>query len=604
MDINQILQTLDHLFATNQTEKVEGFLIGELAKALSVENHSCAITIMNELIGYYRSISRIDDSIMITEKALSIIKHVGLDGSLAYATTLLNGATAYRAARQYEKANVMYEETLTLYKELLPDVDYRLAGLYNNMSTLFSELKRYEEAASQLKNAITILQAIEKDSMEEAVSHTNLSLIYFELNDLDNGNDHLNEALRIFETKKGNKDAHYSGALAGLAQAFYKQGKYDQAIVAYDEALAELKLNFGENASYALLCENYALVLETIGKNREAAVLKEKAYAVYVSLGLKERKPLSGLLLSKSYYETYGKPMIEEKFADYKDRIAVGLVGYGSECFGFDDVYSTDHDFGPAFCMWLTDSDYEKIGRELMEEYEKLPSCFAGYAARNTSERGNGRVGVFKISSFYTEILGISSLLLSHNDWATVPEHAFATAVNGEVFEDTLGKFTAIRTMLKNDCPKDVYIQKIATHAATMAQAGQYNYARCMQRGDMVAANLALQEFIQATIKMIHVLNKQYSPYYKWMYASMTKLPLLSEVSTLIKNLSELDSQKEMWHNISLPNGALNKNDKKVLLIEEICSLVIQALQKQELTDGTSDFLEHHTDLILSHIGQ
>ena len=60
---------------------------------------------------------------------------------------------------------------------------------------------------------------------------------------------------------------------------------------------------------------------------------------------------MKGMQLSKLYYETFGKQMIQEKFALYKDEIAVGLVGEGSQCLGFDDEYSLDHDFGPDFCL-------------------------------------------------------------------------------------------------------------------------------------------------------------------------------------------------------------------------------------------------------------
>ncbi len=42
--------------------------------------------------------------------------------------------------------------------------------------------------------------------------------------------------------------------------------------------------------------------------------------------------------------------MIAGKFQAYESRIAVGLVGKGSDCFGFDDVLSQDHDFGTALC--------------------------------------------------------------------------------------------------------------------------------------------------------------------------------------------------------------------------------------------------------------
>lgn len=74
--------------------------------------------------------------------------------------------------------------------------------------------------------------------------------------------------------------------------------------------------------------------------------------------------------------------MIHTQFPEYEDRIAVGLAGHGSECFGFDDDLSKDHDFGPAVCLWLTDDDYDSIGERLAAEYDKLPKSFLGVAAR------------------------------------------------------------------------------------------------------------------------------------------------------------------------------------------------------------------------------
>ena len=80
---------------------------------------------------------------------------------------------------------------------------------------------------------------------------------------------------------------------------------------------------------------------------------------------------MQGMELSKAYYETFGRKMIQEKFPEYEDRIAVGLVGEGSECFGYDDEISKDHDYGPEFCMWMKRSDYEQIGEALQAEYEQ-----------------------------------------------------------------------------------------------------------------------------------------------------------------------------------------------------------------------------------------
>ena len=61
---------------------------------------------------------------------------------------------------------------------------------------------------------------------------------------------------------------------------------------------------------------------------------------------------MKGLELSRSFYEGAGAPMLQERFPELLGRIAVGLAGEGSECFGFDDELSADHDFEPAFCLW------------------------------------------------------------------------------------------------------------------------------------------------------------------------------------------------------------------------------------------------------------
>ncbi len=64
---------------------------------------------------------------------------------------------------------------------------------------------------------------------------------------------------------------------------------------------------------------------------------------------------MKGLEISRKYYEEYGLPMLKEQFPEVMNLLAVGLVGSGSECFGFDDEVSRDHDFDPGFCIFLPD---------------------------------------------------------------------------------------------------------------------------------------------------------------------------------------------------------------------------------------------------------
>lgn len=88
---------------------------------------------------------------------------------------------------------------------------------------------------------------------------------------------------------------------------------------------------------------------------------------------------MKGIEGAKKYFELYGN-VIKEQFPDFMKYAAFGICGQGSECLGFDDEISRDHDFEPGFCLFLPDEN--KVDRRttfLMERaYAKLPKEFDG----------------------------------------------------------------------------------------------------------------------------------------------------------------------------------------------------------------------------------
>jgi len=154
---------------------------------------------------------------------------------------------------------------------------------------------------------------------------------------------------------------------------------------------------------------------------------------------------VNGLRLAETYYRDVGAPMIGERFGSFVDRIAVGLVGPGSECLGFDDELSRDHDWGPAFSMWLTDEDLDEIGGELQRAYVQLPATFLGYGPRLASPGEEWRVGTSTTSAFFARFTGLAHVPTATSEWLRIPEHSLATCTNGKVFHDPLGEFTRWR---------------------------------------------------------------------------------------------------------------------------------------------------------------
>ena len=117
--LERILNDLDQYFASGQTTEVEPFLIKNITLSLSDNQADIALALLNELIGYYRSVTRYEDAIVITKKANELVHHMGLQDTISHATTLLNGATAYRSAGEYDVALAMYHVVERIYHEQL-----------------------------------------------------------------------------------------------------------------------------------------------------------------------------------------------------------------------------------------------------------------------------------------------------------------------------------------------------------------------------------------------------------------------------------------------------------------------------------------------------
>ena len=119
---------------------------------------------------------------------------------------------------------------------------------------------------------------------EEATTLTNLALIEFKLDKTASAEEHLLEAVALFESDGEHTDAHYSGALAGLGELHFRKGEYEKSLEYYERACKEVKEHFGENKSYAILSGNCAAVCERLGDTEKQKYYLERAEKVNASL--------------------------------------------------------------------------------------------------------------------------------------------------------------------------------------------------------------------------------------------------------------------------------------------------------------------------------
>lgn len=595
MDINSVLETVDEFYEKNQGAEAEKLLLRSAEQAAKEQDNGSLLQLLNELLGYYRETGQKEASFQIAEKAVSLALKMGLDNSIPYATTLLNVANAYRAGGETEKSLECYLKVQEIYESLLEPENMLVAGLQNNMSLLYQEMGNFKTACACLEKALAIVE--KKDAeFEIAVTCANLAGTCMQL---DRKEEAYRYALRsIDEFEKMNvQDAHYSAALSALGTYYYEKKEYEAAMAVFKKAMGIVEASLGKNEHYRRLLENVQ-ACEAALEKQEA----EGAKANYTGAKCAETKCsgekgiVSGRLLCRAYYEEQVRPMLEKQFSGYLDKIAVGLVGEGSDCFGFDDRYSMDHDWGADVCLWLTEETWNAVGEALEQAYEQLPKeqflreklgdCADSGQIKSmlkNTDFGQKRRGVMKISDFYRRLLQADCY--EEIDWRNLSDASLAAAVNGEVYRDDEGVFSAFREKLLQGYPEEIRYLKLAEAAAGFAQSAQYNYGRMKKRGDLLTAHMMLSEGMRQAMKLMHYIEGKYPLHDKWLYRSTKEL---AGAETLCALLEEMDK--------ALGAG---KEEAAEGVVEQIASFLAKQMYDRSFISDTEAYLDAHTRELL-----
>lgn len=513
MDIQSVLKQVDIFFEENRGEEAERLMRESVVQAVQEQDDDSLLQLLNELAGYYREAGQTEHSFQMAEQAVAQAERMGLAGTVPYATTLLNAANVYRAGGRLQESLETYRKVREIYDRLLAEDHLFVAGLQNNMSLLYQEMQQYDKAKECQLKALEIVKS--KDAFyETGVTYANLASTCVQLGQLEEAESYAVSSMETFR-KIGVKDSHYGAALAAMGACHYAREEYARAEDYYRQAMELVEQGVGRNGAYYRLKEYVEACEKAAGK---------------------------GLAIAREYYETYGKPMLHEKFPQYLDRIAAGLAGRGSDCFGYDDAESRDHDWGPDFCLWVTEKTYGQIGEQLEEAYHGLPEEFKGYR-RAPRVNGKSRRGVIVISDFYRELTGAKCY--GEIDWSSALDSSLAAAVNGEVFCDKEGVFTEFRRKLSQGYPERIRLLKIAENAAKFAQTAQYNYMRMERRGDDLTAQMMVWKGICYAMRLQHFIENRYPLHDKWLRRSLEETEAGKELSLLLQQVTQaLDSEQ------------------------------------------------------------
>jgi len=228
------------------------------------------------------------------EEAFKLVKKFSKGREDTIAKILLDEGISYDWAKEPHLALNYFElsEKIAKNKELKKLISQNTAIAHNNFGVLLKDLKRYEEAEKEYREAIRI-------DPEYAIAHYNLGVLLKDLKRYKEAEKEWREAIRI--------DPEYAEAHNNLGNLLFELKRYKEAEKEYREAIRI-------NPEYAEAHNNLGVLLKDLKRYKEAE--KEWREAIKINPDLAEAHDNFGNLL-------YNLKRYEEAEKEYKKAIKI-----------------------------------------------------------------------------------------------------------------------------------------------------------------------------------------------------------------------------------------------------------------------------------------
>jgi hypothetical protein len=293
----------------------------------------------------------------------------------------------------------------------------------------------------------------------------------------------------------------------------------------------------------------------------------------------------NGTAISLDFIESVLLPELKASLPDDFDRLAVAIVGTGSDVLGLDDEISRDHHWGPRANVLYLRSDADRLKQQLHAILkEKLPQRFREYQVHVNIGNLTG-VCSSAVEDFFARFLQTDQLPQEDEDWLKFCEVDLFHVTAGQVVYDGPGEFTRRRQALAY-YPDNVWKKRVADWCMYVTgRDAPYNLYRVAKREDELTCMVYFGLCVKRMMELCFALNRRYAPYTKWLNRTYRTLPrFANELAPLIDEA------------LATPNWK-----RRVRTLIEANYVIADALAQLDLTSSPvrREFDEGLTDLTL-----
>ncbi|KAL8215965.1 hypothetical protein R6Q57_022802 [Mikania cordata] len=260
---------------------------------------------LHVIASIYCSLGQYNEGIPVLEESIEIpVVNKSQDHALAKFSGLMQLGDTYSMLGQIENSLKCYTSGLEVQREVLGDFDPRIGETCRYLSEAYVQALDFKQAEHFCKMAIEIhlkngLQA------EEAADRRLMGLIFESKGDHEGALEHL--VLASMTLVAIGQETEVSFVDLSIGDTYLSLSKYDEAIFAYQKALASLKSSKGENhPSVALVFTRLGDLCNKTGKIKESKSYCENALHIYENpaLGIPVEEIACGLTNISAIYES------------------------------------------------------------------------------------------------------------------------------------------------------------------------------------------------------------------------------------------------------------------------------------------------------------
>ncbi len=282
--------------------------------------------------------------------------------------------------------------------------------------------------------------------------------------------------------------------------------------------------------------------------------------------------------VSRQFFFEVLEPILERHFPEETRRTTFGVFGYGSEVLRLDDEYSADHHWGIRINALMPEEMFQQRNAEILRVVEReMPSTFRGHNLREGLSGGKG-LSLTSLEGYLRRTIGLTTVPETYAEWLSVPEEDIMHIINGEIWMDDTGQFTAIRQAFLNYYPEPVRLRRIAHWCRYFSGMGSYALKRAILRYNEWYASITFARALRLGTQLAFLLDKQYCPYDKWTMAFFVRLPRMAYPLTPIIN--EAVSLATPWA-------------RKLELLNQMADVIDQTLVDDGILQPHPQFTDH-----------